>query len=264
MSERKPITKKARFEVFKRDSFTCQYCGASAPDVILHVDHIKPVATGGDNDITNLITACVACNSGKGARELDDRSVIARQKEQLDALNERREQLEMMLEWRESLANYEDEEAGKIAQRWSELTGYSLTEFGMRQLKKWIKRFGASEVLSSMDTSFNQYIEHDDKGAVTSDSVNKAFDYIGRIMTVSRATKDKPWMKDLFYVRGILRRRLSYLNERRCIELLEYAYDCGVDIDALKDMAKYVRNWTQFQNEISYLVEESGDDHGED
>ena len=40
---RKAISKKLRFEVFKRDSFTCQYCGKSAPDVILHVDHILPV-----------------------------------------------------------------------------------------------------------------------------------------------------------------------------------------------------------------------------
>ena len=30
--EREPISKKLRFEVFKRDSFTCQYCGSKAPD----------------------------------------------------------------------------------------------------------------------------------------------------------------------------------------------------------------------------------------
>ena len=55
-NKRKSISKKNRFEVFKRDSFTCQYCGASAPDVLLEVDHIKPVASGGTNDILNLIT----------------------------------------------------------------------------------------------------------------------------------------------------------------------------------------------------------------
>ena len=37
--KRKSISKKARFEVFKRDSFTCQYCGRTAPDVVLHLDH---------------------------------------------------------------------------------------------------------------------------------------------------------------------------------------------------------------------------------
>lgn len=60
---RTPIPKKLRFEVFKRDSFKCQYCGKSAPEVVLHVDHIKPVAEGGTNEITNLITACADCKT---------------------------------------------------------------------------------------------------------------------------------------------------------------------------------------------------------
>ena len=49
--KRKNLPKKIRFEVFKRDSFTCQYCGRMAPDVILEVDHILPVAEGGTNNI---------------------------------------------------------------------------------------------------------------------------------------------------------------------------------------------------------------------
>lgn len=44
---RKAISKKTRFEVFKRDRFTCQYCGATPPGVLLHIDHIHPVAEGG-------------------------------------------------------------------------------------------------------------------------------------------------------------------------------------------------------------------------
>jgi len=64
------IGKKLRFEIFKRDSFTCQYCGRTPPDVVLHVDHIHPVAKGGDDDPMNLITSCDSCNLGKGAREI--------------------------------------------------------------------------------------------------------------------------------------------------------------------------------------------------
>lgn len=62
---RKGLSKKIRFEVFKRDQFTCQYCGKKAPDVILHVDHIQPVSKGGTNDLLNLITSCQDCNLGK-------------------------------------------------------------------------------------------------------------------------------------------------------------------------------------------------------
>lgn len=49
-----------------------QYCGAKAPDVLLHVDHIDPVAGGGSSDVLNLATACVAfCDVGSTASTLD-------------------------------------------------------------------------------------------------------------------------------------------------------------------------------------------------
>lgn len=67
---RKAISKKLRFDVFKRDGFVCAYCGATPPNVVLHVDHIHPVAEGGTNDIDNLITSCQPCNIGKGANKL--------------------------------------------------------------------------------------------------------------------------------------------------------------------------------------------------
>lgn len=85
---RKQISAKTRFEVFKRDGFTCQYCGAHPPSVVLHVDHIHPVAEGGTNDEDNLITACDRCNLGKGARllssapkSLEDKASEARERE---------------------------------------------------------------------------------------------------------------------------------------------------------------------------------------
>ncbi|MFU3348324.1 HNH endonuclease [Pseudomonas aeruginosa] len=78
MSYRESIRKSVRFEVFKRDNFTCQYCGAKAPDVVLHVDHINPVSKGGDNEIINLVTACLPCNLGKSDRLLSDTSMLDR------------------------------------------------------------------------------------------------------------------------------------------------------------------------------------------
>ena len=59
-----------RFEILERDSFTCQYCGHSAPEVVLHVDHIRAKTNGGNDDKDNLITACTACNVGKGTLTL--------------------------------------------------------------------------------------------------------------------------------------------------------------------------------------------------
>jgi DNA-directed RNA polymerase subunit RPC12/RpoP len=69
---RKPISKKKRFDVFKRDGFVCQYCGAHPPLAVLHVDHINPVALGGGNEADNLVTSCVSCNLGKAANPLTE------------------------------------------------------------------------------------------------------------------------------------------------------------------------------------------------
>ena len=65
------VSKKLRFEAFKRDEFTCQYCGRKTPEVVLELDHIIPRSKGGDDDLENLTTSCFECNRGKGDSLLD-------------------------------------------------------------------------------------------------------------------------------------------------------------------------------------------------
>jgi len=74
-SGRRSTGKRLRFEVFKRDAFTCQYCGAQPPAVVLVVDHVVPYAGGGETSIENLVTACEPCNQGKSNRPLESRVV---------------------------------------------------------------------------------------------------------------------------------------------------------------------------------------------
>ena len=71
------VSKSLRFEVLKRDGHACTYCGAKAPDVQLHVDHVMPTALGGTDDPSNLTTACQDCNAGKGSTHPDAPSVQA-------------------------------------------------------------------------------------------------------------------------------------------------------------------------------------------
>jgi hypothetical protein len=66
---RKPISKSLRFSVLRRDGFTCRYCGAKPPEVVLHLDHVLAVANGGTNEESNLVTACLPCNLGKGVTD---------------------------------------------------------------------------------------------------------------------------------------------------------------------------------------------------
>lgn len=254
MSKRKSISKKLRFEVFKRDSFKCQYCGKSAPDVILHVDHIVPVKEGGTNDISNLITSCSDCNLGKGIKLLTDKSVIEKQRKQLEELNERREQLEMMMKWREKLLAIDDEKVNITKARFEELAKCSLNENGTSNLKKIIKKYPLDMILDSIDAAAEQYLEEDERGGFTRDSIEKAFDYISRICYCKQKSEDNPYMRDLLYIRGILRNRLYYCNEAKALKLLKDAYFNGASIENLKDLAKEVRNWTQFREGIESFL----------
>lgn len=65
------VSKRTRYEVLKRDNHTCRYCGGTAPDVRLTVDHVLPVALGGSDDPSNLVAACQDCNAGKSSSAPD-------------------------------------------------------------------------------------------------------------------------------------------------------------------------------------------------
>jgi 5-methylcytosine-specific restriction endonuclease McrA len=66
----RPRVKLTRREVFRRDNYTCQYCGRH--DITLTVDHVIPRHLGGQHKWTNLVAACSACNHRKGGRKLEE------------------------------------------------------------------------------------------------------------------------------------------------------------------------------------------------
>ncbi len=70
--ERQRISRSLSYEVKKRDNRTCQLCGAKAPSVEIHVDHIVPLSKGGATTLDNLQVLCSACNLGKGDRDDTD------------------------------------------------------------------------------------------------------------------------------------------------------------------------------------------------
>jgi HNH endonuclease len=65
------ISKRLRYEVFRRDNHACRYCGATAPQAKLTVDHVVPTSLGGTDEPSNLLTACSDCNFGKSASTPD-------------------------------------------------------------------------------------------------------------------------------------------------------------------------------------------------
>lgn len=65
------VSKTLRYQVLRRDNFTCRYCGRGAPEVKLVVDHVVAEALGGRGEPSNLVTACADCNGGKSATPAD-------------------------------------------------------------------------------------------------------------------------------------------------------------------------------------------------
>lgn len=66
------IPASVRFQVLRRDDFTCRYCGKRPPDAELVIDHIQALAHGGEHTTTNLATSCWECNAGKGSTDMLD------------------------------------------------------------------------------------------------------------------------------------------------------------------------------------------------
>lgn len=183
--KRKPISKSKRFEVFKRDNFTCQYCGRMAPDVVLEVDHIKPVAEGGNNGLLNLITSCRDCNRGKGKRRLDDKTELKKQQTELKELAERREQMEMLIKWRDELSDMMQRQIDYIGDTIQAVTGCSLNGNGERNIKALINRFSFKEVCEAVEIAYDYYYSDGDD-----ESWERAFSKIGGICYNRRKQSD--------------------------------------------------------------------------
>jgi 5-methylcytosine-specific restriction enzyme A len=64
-TERIPIPEYVRDYVLKRDNYKCKQCSKTSN---LHIDHLKPLAKGGENDLSNLQILCSSCNLAKGSK----------------------------------------------------------------------------------------------------------------------------------------------------------------------------------------------------
>jgi len=261
MNKRKQLSKKIRFEIFKRDSFTCQYCGRKSPDVILEVDHICPVSKGGKNDMLNLITSCYECNRGKSDKKINDKSVVEKNRILLEELNEKREQIKMMIRWRDELKNIEllalNEATKEIERRFN---GRTLTETGKNKIKKFINSYGLNEVLTSIDISFDTY-EKDD----SEETANLIFDKIGGILYLRSKTEID---RKISYIKGICRNRFNYFDKaiisiilNKYVESLRKAeWEDDSIIDDLDNevipFTKIAKNWYEWTNRINGWIDD--------
>ena len=240
MAERKAISKRLRFEVLKRDAFTCQYCGKQPPDTILHLDHIKPVSKGGKNTILNLITSCQDCNLGKSDKELSDDSAVKKQQKQLSELAEKKAQIEMMINWRESLLEADElltDSAVSLINKY--MVEFSLTETGIDSVRKAIKKKGYQAVIDAIENCYCRSSGHDDFRL----KYSKAIEFAG--------AKTKP---SLSYAKGILRNRGISISDRSFYSEFDARSLSDDGIDTLISAAKSCNSMSDFRNAYAEVI----------
>jgi len=164
---RKAISNKLRFEIFKRDEFMCQYCGSHPPKAVLHVDHITPVKLGGDNNISNLITSCSICNSGKSATSLN--SIPKSLKDTAKAMKQKEAQIKGYNKvMQEHIARVESD-AWRVANMLLHTFGEPLNSINsnhFRSIKIFIERLGLYGCLESVEIMAIKNIRSEQKAFI--------------------------------------------------------------------------------------------------
>lgn len=136
-----------RFEVFKRDSFQCRYCGKRSPEAILEVDHVLPRSSGGTDEMENLVTACFECNRGKGARLLTHAPEDIDLHEKAVSIAEHELQIAEYNFWRAKQKAREDDEIKRVIDRWR----YGGASIQRNVLLGYLRKLGVVEVLQLVE-----------------------------------------------------------------------------------------------------------------
>ncbi|SRR5881394_544593 len=152
------VSKRARFEIFKRDGFMCLYCGRKPPEVTLEVDHMIAKASGGGDDTVNLVTSCVECNQGKS-----DRPLTQIPHQHLPSVAERHEKIEQLRALAElTLCNsqLEDEQWYLVSDLWMKLQGEELDKYELSgrlatAVRRFLKLLPLEEVLDAVKATFD-------------------------------------------------------------------------------------------------------------
>jgi HNH endonuclease len=149
------VSKRTRFEIFKRDGFRCVYCGATPNTTVLHVDHVEPKAKGGTDDPSNLVTSCQPCNGGKSDVRLQDKRLHSGMSTE-DA-REHAEQIMGYLEAQRAILAARDTMIDALRQRWEEAIGWTLPASERASLGMFLEHFTFADLASAVDIAASKF-----------------------------------------------------------------------------------------------------------
>jgi hypothetical protein len=169
------LSVRVRLEVFKRDGFTCQYCGRGTPDVVLEVDHVVPRVQGGGDEFENL----------------GDRAPTPDLVEQTRVLREREEQLRAYNDVRAEILARRNADYAEVRNHWFDVWGEtSLHDWHMpweSALRNGVEKLGPAEVMEAMDITAGRF-----RHRVTANAVR----YFGGILRAKLAESESRKAQD--------------------------------------------------------------------
>jgi len=157
------ISKKLRFEVFKRDDFTCQYCGKKSPNVVLEADHIVPIFEGGNDEFKNLTTSCFDCNRGKGKELLESYREDTDPHDQAIFLLEKERQLKEYNKVVKKVRSREKKDINELNNYWDSTSLERKCRFPQSNIVYALKHLPKERIKSAIDICENSHIVQDGK-----------------------------------------------------------------------------------------------------
>jgi hypothetical protein len=143
----------------------------------------------------------------------------------------------------------------RVCEQWTKLApGFPVTKKGAAHLAKLLQEHGHIDVVSAMTDATKQYLKLDAKRRPTRESADKAFDYIARIIEFRKSTQDKPYMRAVMYVRGIVKNRFTDCDMARAGHLIEQAHLAGHSFEELKGLAATSPSWSEWRDAMESLL----------
>lgn len=154
---KKTIKPSLRFEIFKRDNFTCQYCGRKTPEVILELDHIVPRSKGGKEDIQNYLTSCFECNRGKSNTPLNQIKTRLDLKEEMYLLAEKELQLQEYYKLKEEINERLDQDLNELGNYFFCSEKFTFGPRLIRSIKYFMTMFTKYEIKECIDIALSKF-----------------------------------------------------------------------------------------------------------
>lgn len=149
------LSKRTRFEIFKRDLFTCRYCGKRPPDVVLEVDHVIARKNGGTDDPDNLATSCADCNRGKAAVPLGESAPAVDELARLESIQDMLERANLAKQAAAAFAAKKEAEGigVDLAMTWWTDIGGTEWSFQPASIRGFLRRLSTDDVYEAFQAT---------------------------------------------------------------------------------------------------------------